>query len=138
MSAAYFALIGTSNENGAEVRWTTTVYKSESDIIALAEEECERSGEDLEFIAGFELLGLNKRGGRSCDQFIWSRDWMPGEKLKTSLIKLNDDGRAHWTYNHTKQEEVQEFLTKAEALGLGENARALVAEYSPNFAPSVA
>ena len=35
MSASYYALIGSSNETGEEVRWTVTARNLEQDIIAL-------------------------------------------------------------------------------------------------------
>ena len=136
MSATYYALIGSSNETGEEVRWTVTARNLEQDIIALAEEECRITGEDLEFFAGFELIGSSKVAGSiGCEELAWSRDWMPGEKFKASVLKLNDDGRTYKAFNDAKREQVQDFLARAQAVGLGEEALALVAEFSPQFVP---
>lgn len=134
MSTTYYALIGSSNETGEDVRWSVTGRISENDVITLAEEECRITGEDLEFFAGFELIGSNKRAGSiGCEKLTWSRDWMVGEKFQASLLKLNDDGRTYHVFNKAKREHIEEFLTKAEAVGLRAEADALVAELSPEF-----
>jgi hypothetical protein len=136
MSTTYYALIGTSKDAADAVRWTVTARNSEMDIIGLAEEECRLSGEDLEFFAGFELIGSSRHaGGIGCEELAWSRDWMPGEKFKASLLKLNDDERTYKIFDDAKREQVEEFLAKAKAVGLLETALALVARFSQPFTP---
>lgn len=134
MTATYYALIGTSDETGEEVRWSVTARTSETEIITIAEEECRITNEDLEFFAGFELIGSSKVAGSiGAEELTWSRDWMPGEKFKASVFKLNDDGRTYKVFHDAKHEQVMDFLAKAEAVGLGEVAHALVAEVTPHF-----
>jgi len=121
MSTRYYLLIGTP----APVAWTVGVA-SESEIIARAEEECRVSGEDLEFLAGFELIGSGKQAGSiGVHALNWSRDWMPGEKLKASLLKLGDEGRTCTAFVANDAAQVTTFLDRAAAVGLHREAEAL-------------
>lgn len=121
MTARYYLLLGSPEP----VAWTVDVA-SESEIIARAEEECRLSGEDLEFLAGFELIGTGKRAGSiGVHALGWSRDWMPGEKLRTSLLKLGDEGRTCKAFDAADPAQVRDFLEQAEAVGLRADARAL-------------
>ena len=121
MTTRYYLLIGTTEP----VVWTVDVA-SESEIIARAEAECRVSGEDLEFLAGFELVGTGKRAGSiGVHALAWSRDWMPGEKFNTSLLKLGDDGRIFKAFDTTDPAQTKDFLEQAEAAGLRYEAEAL-------------
>ena len=125
MSARYYVLIGSSNEDDEPVAWRVTVV-TESEVIALAEEECRISGEDLEFLAGFELIGTAKQTGSiGAHALNWSRDWMPGEKFKASLLKLGDEGRTYKTFSAADPAQVRAFREQAEAAGLHSEAKAL-------------
>jgi len=125
MSARYYVLIGTSSEDDEPVLWRVAAV-TESEIIAEAEEECRISGEDLEFFAGFELIGTSKRAGSiGAHALTWSRDWMPGEKFKASLLKLSDEGRTYKAFNAANPAQVRAFLEQAEAAGLRREAEAL-------------
>ena len=94
--------------------------------MARAEEECRASGEDLEFLAGFELIGTGKRAGSiGVHALEWSRDWMPGEKLRTSLLKLGDEGRTCSAFDAADPAQVRAFLDQAEAVGLRGEAEVL-------------
>ena len=121
MTARHYLLLGTAEP----VTWTVDIA-SESEIIARAEEECRLSGEDLEFLAGFELIGTGKRAGSiGVHALDWSRDWMPGEKLRTALLKLGDEGRTCRAFNAADPVQVRVFLEQAEAVGLRNEAKAL-------------
>jgi len=125
MSARYYVLIGSSSEDDEPVVWRIAAV-TESEIIAQAEEECRLSGEDLEFFADFELIGTNKRAGSiGAHALTWSRDWMPGEKFKASLLKLGDEGRTYKAFNAANPVQVRAFLEQAEAAGLRREAEAL-------------
>ena len=130
MSAPHYILIGSSNESAEPVIWQLALL-TEEEVVARAEAECEITREDLEFFAGFELIGTSKRAGSiGATALTWSRDWMPGEKLKASLLKLNDDGRSFKAFNADRPEKVQEFLDQAAAVGLCREAEALVARHT--------
>ena len=126
----YYVLIGSSSEAAEPVAWRAALM-TEDEVITQAEEECRASGEDLEFFAGFELTGTSKRAGSiGAHALTWSRDWMPGEKFKASLLKLSDDGRTFKAFNAERPEKVQEFLDQAAAVGLRHEAETLVANRS--------
>ncbi len=130
MSSNYYVLIGSSDETGDPVTWQVSVT-TEDEVIARAEAECRASNEDLEFFAGFELIGTGKVAGSiGCDTLTWSRDWMPGEKLKASVLKLSDDGRTCKAFNVANPAQVNAFIEQATAVGLGTEAEALVARHS--------
>lgn len=114
MTTRYYLLIGTAEP----VAWTVDVA-SESEIIARAGLNA-RQREGLEFLAGFELVGTGKRAGSiGVDLALaWSRDWMPGEKFNTSLLKLGDDGRIFKAFDTTDPAQTKDFLEQAEAAGL--------------------
>lgn len=130
MSAPHYILIGSSNESAAPVIWQLALL-TEDEVVARAEAECEITREDLEFFAGFELIGTSKRAGSiGATALTWSRDWMPGEKFKASLLKLSDDGRTFKAFNADHPEKVQEFLDQAAAVGLRHEAETLVARHT--------
>lgn len=121
MTTRYYLLLATPEP----VAWKVEVA-SESEIIARAEEECRISGEDLEFLAGFELIGVDKRAGSiGVNALDWSHDWMPGEKLRTSLLKLGDEGRTCRAFDAADPVQVRSFLEQAETAGLLNEAEAL-------------
>lgn len=128
----YYVLIGSSSEAAEPVAWRVALM-TEAEVIAQAEEECRVSGEDLEFFAGFELIGTSKRAGSiGAHALTWSRDWMPGEKFKASLLKLGDEGRAFKAFNAANPVQAQAFLAQAAAVGLETQARALAAGHATN------
>lgn len=121
----YYLLIGSSSESAEPVAWRVAVA-TEDEVIARAEEECRVSGEDLEFFAGFELIGTSKRAGSiGAHALTWSRDWMPGEKFKAALLKLGDEGRTCRAFNAANPVQARVFLEQAAAIGLEAQARAL-------------
>ncbi len=121
MTRRYYLLIGTSEP----VSWTVNLA-SESEIIAQAEEECRLSGEDLEFLAGFELIGSSSHAGSiGAETLTWSRDWMPGEKFRASLLKLGDEGRTCKAFSEAIPTQVQDFLRQAASVGLRSEAETL-------------
>ena len=121
----YYVLSGSSNEAADPVTWRVAVA-SEGEIIAQAEEECRSTGEDLEFFAGFELIGTSKSAGSiGAEALTWSRDWLPGEKFKASLLKLEDEGRSYQAFNAADPVQVRAFLEQAASVGLGADAEAL-------------
>ena len=127
MSTPHYILIGSSNESAEPVIWQLALL-TEDEVVARAEAECEITREDLEFFAGFELIGTSKRAGSiGATALTWSRDWMPGEKFKASLLKLSDDGRTFKAFNAALPEKIQEFLEQAATVGLRREAEALVA-----------
>lgn len=128
MSNRFYALISTGSERGETEEWSIKAGFSEQDIIDMALAECAATNEDLEFWAGFEIIG-----GFGANQLTWSRDWMPGEQFRTSVLKLNDEGRTFRTYNVEKHDEVRTFLSRAKEIGLESTARELIAEHSPQF-----
>jgi hypothetical protein len=127
MTGTYFALIGSSSETDEFVTWRVSTV-TESEVIALAEKECRTSGEDLEFFAGFELIGTSKRAGSiGAHALTWSRDWIPGEKFKASLLKLGDEGRTFKAFNAANPVQVKAFVDHAASVGLGSEAATMTA-----------
>ena len=121
----YYLLIGSSSESAEPIAWRVAVA-TEDEVIAQAEEECRITGEDLEFFAGFELIGTSKRAGSiGAHALTWSRDWMPGEKFKAALLKLGDEGRTCRAFNAANPVQARVFLEQAAAIGLEAQARAL-------------
>lgn len=121
----YYVLAGSGDEATEAVTWRVAVV-SEGEIIARAEEECRSTGEDLEFFAGFELIGTSKSAGSiGAEALTWSRDWLPGEKLKASLLKLGDEGRSYQAFAAADPVQVQAFLDQAASVGLRADAEAL-------------
>lgn len=129
-NSTYFAIIGTSRNAFGGVRWTVTAYNSESDIIGYANDECGRSGESLESLAGIEWVGVNPDEDGDFETFEPARPFAEGEKFQTALAKLNDDGRTYNIFNDSKPEEIKEFLEQANAIGLSEKAQELVEKFS--------
>lgn len=124
----YFALIGTSRNAAGGVRWTLTPYNSESDIIGFARDECARSGESLEALAG---IGFTIRNEGTDDKEITAeRDFAEGEEFTAALEKLNDDGRTYSVFDASAPDDVAEFLAEAERVGEGERARELVDQFA--------
>ena len=125
MSAPHYILIGSSNESAEPVIWQLALL-TEEEVVARAEAECEITREDLEFFAGFELIGTSKRAGSiGATALTWSRDWMPGEKFKAALLKLGDEGRTCRAFNAANPVQARVFLEQAAAIGLEAQARAL-------------
>lgn len=129
MSApTYFAIIGTSRAAYGGVRWTLTPYNSEADIISFAWNECARTGESLESIAGIGSKTINE--GTDDEQIVNEREFNEGEEFQAALAKLNDDGRTYSIYNDADPDQVKDFIEEAERIGLGERARELVEKFS--------
>ncbi len=126
----YFAIIGTSHNAFGGVRWTITAYNSVPDIIGFANNECARSGESLESIAGIEWVGVNPDEDGDYETFEPARPFADGEEFQTALNKLNDDGRTYTIYDDSKPEEIKAFLEQADSIGLGEKAQELVEKFS--------
>lgn len=132
MSTRYYVLIGSSSEIAEPVTWEVTIA-TEDEVIARAEEECRITNEDLEFLAGFELIGTSKHAGSIGAQALnWSRDWRPGEKFEASLLKLSDEGRTFRVFNAANPVLVQAFLEHAAAVGLRGDAEALTMSLAIN------
>lgn len=110
----YNTIIGTSRNAGGRVRYCIGALVTEQDIIGLARDECDRSGESLVDLAGIEWK-TSEAGDREA-----AREWEPGEEFYTAITKLNDEGRLYEIYDC--ESEVTEFLDRAEKLGMGNEA----------------
>ena len=125
MEKTYFALIGTSRNACGRVRWAVTGFNSQKDIIGLASEECNRAGKSLEDLAGIEMVGVNPDEDGDFESFEQSRAFADGEEFNVALEKLNDDGRTYSIFDDSDAAAVAEFIEQADAVGLGDRARAL-------------
>lgn len=124
----YFAIIGTSRNAFGGVRYTLTPYNSEADIIGFAWNECARSGESLESIAGIGFKTINE--GTDDEEIMAEREFNEGEEFQAALTKLNDDGRTYSIFDDSNQAEVADFIAEADLIGEGERARELVEKFA--------
>ncbi len=124
----YFAIIGTSRNAFGGVRYTLTPYNSESDIIGFAHEECARSGESLESIAGIGFKTINE--GTDDEEIVAEREFAEGEEFQAALSKLNDDGRLYSVFDDSDPEQVLCFIEVADRIGEGERARELAEKFA--------
>jgi hypothetical protein len=98
---------------------------SEAEIIELAQEELE-PGETLAQLAGIETITLSTVGPDE-DREIPARDFFAGEEFKAAMKKLNEGGKVFETFDCSHDGDIRRFVAAAEALGLGQESRELVA-----------
>lgn len=124
----YFAIIGTSRNAFGGVRYTLTPYNSESDIIGFAYEECARSGESLESIAGIGFKTINEN--TDDEDVVAEREFNDGEEFQAALTKLNDDGRTYMIFDDSNPAELADFIAEADRIGEGDCARELAEKFA--------
>ncbi len=120
----YYSITGTSRNSAGGARYALGRVVDKEDIINFAHEECGREGISLESVAGIEFIGINPDADGDFEEFIPAREWNEGEEFAAALSKLNDDGRTYEIFDMAT--ECDEFIARADCLGLGNEARALV------------